>query len=121
MSKTLYERLGGYDAIAAVVSDVMPKLQSDAKLRRFWDYRSDDGIAREKQLLIDFLCHSAGGDAYYTGRDMKTAHKGMGIDDDDWDKAVAYLAETLTSFSVPEAEKKDVLGFFESFRQEIVE
>ena len=77
--KTLYERLGGYDAIAAVANDLLPRLQTDTQLGRFWQHRGEDGVRREKQLLIDFLCSCAGGPMYYTGRDMKTAHKGMQI------------------------------------------
>ncbi|MGI9301570.1 MAG: group I truncated hemoglobin, partial [Gammaproteobacteria bacterium] len=62
MSKaSLYERLGGYDAISAVANDLLPRLQADSQLGRFWQHRGDDGIEREKQLLIDFLCASAGG------------------------------------------------------------
>ena len=53
--KTLHERLGGYDAIAAVANDLLPRLQADSQLGRFWEHRGDDGIEREKQLLIDFL------------------------------------------------------------------
>ena len=59
--KTLYQRLGGYDAIAAVAGDLLPRLQGDPQLGRFWDNRGDDGVAREGQLLVDFLCYSAGG------------------------------------------------------------
>ena len=59
--KTLYERLGGYDAISAVANDLLPRLQADAQLARFWQHRGEDGVHREKQLLIDFLCSSAGG------------------------------------------------------------
>ncbi len=58
--KSLYERLGGYDGISAFANDLLPRLQSDAQLGRFWENRGDDGKAREKQLLIDFLCSSAG-------------------------------------------------------------
>ncbi len=54
--KTLYERLGGYDAISAVVNDLLPRVQADPQLARFWQHRSEDGLKREKQLLIDFLC-----------------------------------------------------------------
>ncbi len=68
--KTLYERLGGYDAIAAVANDLLPRLQADRQLGRFWAHRGEDGVKREKQLLIDFLCTSAGGPVYYRGRDM---------------------------------------------------
>lgn len=73
MSKTLYERLGGYDAISAIANDLLPRLQADAQLARFWQNRGDDGVKREKQLLIDFLCSCAGGTMYYTERDMKTS------------------------------------------------
>jgi len=82
--KTLYERLGGYDAIGAVSEDLLPRLQSDSRLQRFRDHRGEDGIKREKQLLIDFLCASAGGPLYYTGRDMKMSHTGMQISESDW-------------------------------------
>ena len=75
-TKSLYERLGGYDAIVAVSGDLLPRLMSDSRLKRFWDHRGQDGIAREKQLLIDFLCSSAGGPMYYTGRDMRCLIRG---------------------------------------------
>ncbi|HEX9453215.1 MAG TPA: group 1 truncated hemoglobin, partial [Candidatus Binatia bacterium] len=74
---TLYARLGGYDAIAKVADDLLPRLQTDLSLARYWQNRGADGIKREKQLLIDFLAASAGGPMYYTGRDMKTSHQGM--------------------------------------------
>jgi hypothetical protein len=77
--KTLYERLGGYDAITAVANDLLPRLQADPQLGRFWAHRGEDGVKREKQLLIDFLCASAGGPMYYRGRDMGLTHRGMRI------------------------------------------
>jgi hemoglobin len=82
--KSLYERLDGYDGITAFVNNLLPRLQADSQLGRFWQNRGDDGIAREKQLLIDYLCSSAGGPMYYTGRDMKLSHKGMRISENDW-------------------------------------
>jgi len=66
-TKTLYDRLGGYDAITAVANDLLPRLQADPQLGRFWAHRGEDGVKREKQLLIDFLCASAGGPMYYRG------------------------------------------------------
>ncbi len=50
--KTLYERLGGYDAIVAVTNDVLPGLQGDPQLGRFWQHRGDDGIQREKHSIM---------------------------------------------------------------------
>lgn len=118
---TLYARLGGYDAIAAVCDDLLPRLMSDSELGRFWANRGADGIRREKQLLIDFLCASAGGPLYYTGRDMAASHKGMKISAGDWDRFLGHVRATLDKFQVPDRERRDVLAFVESTRADIVE
>jgi len=118
---TLYDRLGGYDAIAAVVNNLLPRLMSDSQLGRFWENRGDDGIAREKQLLIDFLCANAGGAVLYTGRDNSTSHRGMGISEQDWTCFISHLKDTLNHFQVPDSEKGDVLTFIESTKVDIVE
>lgn len=120
-AKTLYERLGGYDAIAAVCNDLLPRLQADPQLGRFWLHRGDDGISREKQLLIDFLCSSAGGPMYYTGRDMTITHKGMKISESDWSAFIGHLNATLDAFQVPQAECDDVLAFVQSTKSDMVE
>ena len=122
MSKTtLYERLGGYDAISAVASDLLSRLQADLQLGRFWEHRGEDGVKREKQLLIDFLCSSAGGPLYYTGRDMKTTHKGMKISESDWSAFLRHLNATLDVFQVPQGERDEVVAFVQSTKSEIVE
>ena len=58
-TKTLYTRLGGYDGIVAVVSDLLPRLQQDPALSLFWERRPEDSLQRSKQLLIDFPCSDA--------------------------------------------------------------
>jgi len=120
-SKSLYARLGGYDAIAAVVENLLPRLMKDAELGRFWQNRGEDGVRREKQLLIDFLCASAGGPLYYTGRDMKTAHRGMKISESDWLPFLRHLHATLDTFQVPEKEREEVVAFIQSTKADIVE
>ncbi len=119
--KTLYERLGGYDAISAVANDLLPRLQADSRLGRFWQHRGEDGLKREKQLLIDFLCSSAGGPLYYTGRDMKISHKGMKISEGDWSAFLGHLNATLDAFKVPQAERDEVVAFVQSTKSDIVE
>ena len=119
--KPLYERLGGYDAISAVVANLMERIKNDDKLRRFYDHRGADGVAREEQLLVDFLCASSGGPMIYTGRDMKALHTGMRLDEEDWKRAMAHLTSTLEAFNVPEPEKGEVLSFHENLKPEIVE
>jgi len=119
--KTLYQRLGGYDAICAVANDLLPRLQADPQLGRFWAHRGDDGVAREKQLLIDFLCASAGGPMYYRGRDMMLAHRGMRISESDWKVFLGHAGATLAKFDVPERERNEVVAFVQSLKKEIVE
>jgi hemoglobin len=121
MSETLYARLGGYDAIVAVVDNLLPRLTSDPELGRFWKHRGADGLLREKQLLIDFLCSSAGGQLLYVGRDMKTSHRGMGISEGDWSAFMGHVGATLDHFKVPARERAEVLAFAESTKQAIVE
>jgi hemoglobin len=121
MADSLYKRLGGYDAIAAVCDNLLPRLMADPLLGRFWQHRGEDGVRREKQLLIDFLCASAGGPTYYTGREMKLSHRGLGIGERDWQAFLGHVNATLDTFKVPGQEKSEVFGFVESLKKDIVE
>ena len=118
---TLYERLGGYDGIAAVADDVMPRVMSDPQIGRYYKHRGEDGLRREKQLLIDFLCSVTGGPMVYTGRDMKTTHVGMRISGSDWTAFMVHLHATLDEFKVPDRERNEVISFMDSTKGEIVE
>lgn len=118
---TLYTRLGGYDALSGVANNLLPRLIGDAQLGRFWQHRGEDGVAREKQLLIDFLSANSGGPVYYTGRDMKLSHQGMRISESDWELFMGHLGATLDVFSVPEPERGEVVALIESTKADIVE
>jgi hemoglobin len=120
-TKTLYERLGGYDAICAVADDLLPRLAADSQLGRFWQHRGEDGVKRERQLLIDFLCFSAGGPLSYSGRDMKISHKGMKISEKDWSAFLGHVNATLEAFQLPQAEHDEVVAFVQSTKTDIVE
>ncbi len=119
--ESLYQRLGGYDGISAFADDLLPRLQGDSQLGRFWEHRGADGIAREKQLLVDFLCSSAGGPVYYTGRDMTLTHKGMQISESDWTVFLEHAGATMQALQVPQQECDDVVAFVLSLKDEIVE
>ena len=119
--KSLYDRLGGYGGIAGFTDDLLPRLQGDSQLGRFWHNRGDDGIAREKQLLIDYLCANAGGPMYYTGRDMKTSHKGMKISENDWSAFLGHAGATMKALQVPQQECDDIAAFVLSLKDDIVE
>ncbi|NQZ58049.1 MAG: group 1 truncated hemoglobin [Lentisphaeraceae bacterium] len=118
---SLYQRLGGYDAFTAFANDLLPRLQSDALLGRFWENRGHDGIAREKQLLIDYLSHNAGGPMYYTGRDMATAHVGMKINEEDWSIFLEHAGATMAALQIPPQECDDIVSFVLSLKADIVE
>ncbi|WP_298864470.1 group 1 truncated hemoglobin [uncultured Gimesia sp.] len=118
---SLYERLGGYDGITVFANDLLPRLQGDNQLGRFWENRGADGVEREKQLLIDFLCSNAGGPVYYTGRNMITTHAGMKISESDWSIFLGHAGETMKSLQVPQQECDDIVGFVLSLKEEIVD
>ena len=119
---SLYSRLGGYDANAAMVDDLLPRLRSDELLSRFWvSPRSADTHNRERQLAVDFIAAAAGGPTFYLGRDMKMSHKGMGITKADYAAFMRCLAVSLDTFEVSDPERSEVVAFVTSLEPEIVE
>jgi hemoglobin len=119
--KALYERLGGYDAVAAVVDDFVGRLIADKQLERFFVGHSTDSKKRIRQHVVDQLCAATGGPCIYTGRTMKDSHAGLGITEAEWDIAGKHLVETLDKFKVPEAEKKELLDIVGTLKKDIVE
>ncbi len=117
---TLYKRLGGYDALAAVTDDFIGRLASDPKLSRFFVTHNEEGLKRIRQHVVDFLCVSTGGPCVYTGQDMKTAHTGLKITEDEWNASMKHLVETLDKFKVPEKEKGEVLAAIAGLKGDIV-
>jgi hemoglobin len=105
--ESLYKRLGGYDAIAAVSDDFLGRLASDPKLDRFFVGFSNDSKLRIRQHIVDFLCVATGGPCKYTGRSMETAHTGLNISEEDWTISVKHLGETLDKFKVPAREQQE--------------
>jgi hemoglobin len=118
---SLYTRLGGYDAIAATVVDLMPRLRGDPKLWVYWKGKSLESRRRGDQLLIDFLCAAFGGPVFYSGPDMKTSHQGLGITTEEWEITLDHIRAALVTLGVPERETADVLAAAESLKGDIVE
>jgi hemoglobin len=119
--KSLYQRLGGYDTIAAFVDDLLPRLFADPRLGAYWKGKSKDSLTKERQLVVDFLCAAFGGPVFYVGRDMKTSHEGLRITDQEWDLFVAHTVATLDNLGIPEREKSDLLAAAGSLKGDIVE
>src|ERR1043166_4088994 len=116
--KSLYERLGGKAAITAVVDDFVGRVAADNRINGFF---AQANIPRLKAMLVDQICEASGGPCKYTGRDMKTTHRGMGITNAAFDALVGDLVATLDKFNVGDREKKELLSVLGPMRSDIVE
>jgi hemoglobin len=110
MVASLYKRLGGYDALAAITDEVLLLVMSDKQLSRFFGGVSVNSKRRIRQLVVDQLCAATGGPCIYIGRSMRAAHEGLGITDDDWNLFVKHLTDTLDKFKVRKAEQEDAIA-----------
>jgi hemoglobin len=117
MQKSLYDRLGGKDAITAVVDDFVGNVAGDKRINGFFAHTD---VPRLKRNLVDQICAATGGPCTYTGKDMKTAHKGMGITDADFNALVEDLTKSLNKFNVPAKEQGELLGILGPLKPQIV-
>ncbi|HEY2825188.1 MAG TPA: group 1 truncated hemoglobin, partial [Gemmatimonadales bacterium] len=117
---SLYRRLGGYDAIAAVTDEFIARMIADPQLGSFFAQLSTPEKQRLRQMVVDQLCTVTGGPCVYVGKDMKSVHKALGITQDDWDIAVRHLVATLTKFDVPAREQRELLTIVSSVKGDIV-
>ena len=118
---SLYDRLGGYNAIAAVVDDFIGRLVADKQFQKFFSGFSNDSKKRIRQHFVDQICAAAGGPCVYTGRDMKTTHGGLGITEKEWNAGNKHLLGSLDKFKVPRREKDEVMAFVATLKKDIVE
>jgi hemoglobin len=119
--KSLYERLGGYDVIAAFMKDYVARIRADPQFARFSGGRGTDKKNKDVQLNIDYMCKGTGGSNYYMGRDLKTSHAGLGITEAEWAANMKYMAEALDKYRIPKKEKEEVLAVVSKMKGEIVE
>ena len=115
---SLYERLGGLEAITSVVDSFVGRCAGDGRINAKFE-RSD--IPRLKKMLVDQVCEATGGPCTYTGRDMKQTHDGMAVTAGEFDALVEDLVLTLGEFDVPRAEQEELLGLLAPMRGDIVE
>jgi hemoglobin len=116
--KTLYQRLGGMPAITAVVDDFVGNVARDRRINRFF---AKTNIPRLKFLLVQQICQASGGPCIYTGRDMKSAHRGMGVSGGHFNALVQDLGKSLNKFKVPAREQKELVAALAPLQKDIVE
>lgn len=119
--KSLYDRLGGYDGISGVVDDFIGRLVSDKQFEKFFIGQSTDSRKKIRQHIIDQFCAATGGPCLYTGREMKTAHAGLGITEAEWNNAAKLLVASLDKYRVDDKSKNDVIAFVSTLKKDIVE
>jgi hemoglobin len=115
---SLYERLGGLDAITAVVESFVGRCAADSRINAKF-VRTD--VPRLQKMLVDQVCEATGGPCTYTGRSMRETHDGMGVTAGEFEALVEELVATLDEFGVPAAEQDELLGLLGPMRSEIVE
>jgi hemoglobin len=115
---TLYDRLGGLEAITAVVESFVARCAGDDRINRKFE-RTD--IPRLKKMLVDQVCEATGGPCTYSGRDMKVTHADMGVTTGEFDALVEDLVATLEEFGVPNPEQEELLGLLGPMRDDVVE
>jgi hemoglobin len=121
--KTLYDRLGGRKSIAMVVDEFVSRVAADGRINKFFAATASDQkrLSMFKGKLVDQICQASGGPCKYTGKDMKTAHMGMGVSDSDFDALVEDLVAALDTFKVGAHEKDQLLGALAPMKPDIVE
>jgi hemoglobin len=117
MKKSLYERLGGIDAIRAVVDDFVGNVAADKRINKFF---ANTDIVRLKRNLVNQICQGTGGPCVYTGRSMKEAHAGMGVRSSHFNALVGDLGKTLKKFKVPAREQKELVAILAPMKKDIV-
>lgn len=117
---SLYKRLGGYDAVAAVVDDFIPRLATDPQLAKFFAGHGIDSKKRLRQLVVEKVCEATGGPCFYTGRTMKEAHNGLGISEEQWNTSQKHFVATLDKFQVPKKEQDELIAIVSSLKGDIV-
>jgi len=115
---SLYDRLGGREAIVAVIDDFVGLAAADSRINGKFA-RTD--VPRLKAMLVEQVCAATGGPETYSGRGMRETHDGMGVTAGEFDALVADLVATLDQFTVPAEEQKELLGILGPLRSDIVE
>ena len=115
--KSLYDRLGGKPAIQALVDDFIGNVAGDTRINKRF---ADANIPRLKSQLVDQICEASGGPCKYSGLNMKDAHTGMKISDDEFGALVEDLVKSLDKFNVPAREKGELLSALGGMRKDIV-
>jgi hemoglobin len=117
-ASTLYERLGGYGAIQAVVDQTIANVAADRRINKFFAHAD---IPRLRHNLADQICVATGGGCIYWGRDMMSTHAGMHIHSRHVNALVQDLGMALTKYKVPAKEQHELVAILAPLKGDIVQ
>ena len=118
---SLYERLGGYDAVSAVVDDFAAKLFADPVVGKRFFGMGDDTRQAFRQKNKNLVCAATGGPCKVISRSALQTHTGLGIKASEFSIVAQHLVDTLNKFNVPEKEHNELMAIIGSLRPDIVE
>jgi hemoglobin len=118
---TLYQRLGGYDVIAAFTDQWLGLVLGDPALGPYFRGMSNDTKGKARQLIVDFIAASTGGPTIYTGRDMKLLHEGLGISRGEYATLMRHAATTLDALGVETEAKDEMLSWMAGLEDDTIE
>jgi len=117
---TLYQRLGGREALKGVVDDFVANIVADPRVNSRFKGLQPAAVAKLQTNLADQICDATGGPCAYLGREMKVAHGGMGITDAEWSATVEDLVKSLNKFKVGAKEQQELLAILGPMKKDIV-
>jgi hemoglobin len=119
--KLLFERLGGKEGIAFVVDEFLKNVAADTRVSKIFAKTKGDRLDKLKASLGDQICEVSGGPCKYAGKEMKAAHKGMGVTEVQWDAFIEDLSLALQARGLGEEEKSELFAAIGKYRDDIVE
>lgn len=121
---SLYDRLGGVNAISMVVDRFSDEIVKNPKLNvnpalKLWN--EEGKLPGLKFMRTLWLCEVTGGPFTYTGKPMGEAHEDLQITSEEFDEVGAEIANSLDRFGVPEPEKQEVLAAIVARKAEVID
>ncbi|MGE3336109.1 MAG: group 1 truncated hemoglobin [Rhodospirillaceae bacterium] len=117
---SLYQRLGGYDGIAAYIALVFPRVAQHPELRHMFRGHGKDSQQRQFQLVVELVCQKTGGPCAYIGRPMPPVHDGLGITEANWTTFMAIIADGMEEKHYPAEVRAEFLQVWRGFRDGVV-
>ncbi|MCP1339738.1 group 1 truncated hemoglobin [Idiomarina sp. M1R2S28] len=117
-AQSLYQQLGEQQGIETIVEEMLYQVGGDERIAHHFD---GVDIMRVHKLISEQVCDLSGGPCDYSGEDMKTSHRNMGVDNADFNALVEHLIAAMEKEDVPVSAQNQLLGLLAPMHGDIVE